>query len=269
MGKIAYQTVVAICFLALVSFGCRSAYEKVRTSGDPALILEKALAYYEAEEYQCAQSLFELVAATYRGRKEAEEIAYKNSYCYYYLRNYLLSSYQFKQFVQTYGTSPKREEAEFMSAYSNYKLSPKFRLDQTSTYTAIQELQFFINTYPNSERVDQCNELIDELRAKLETKAFEEGQLYFDRRLYTASIQVYENLLKDFPETRQTDRVRSMIVKSEYLLAENSVLQKQEERYRITLNMANEFIDRFPKSEYVSEIEKIREDSENKIKQLQ
>ncbi|MEM6377210.1 MAG: outer membrane protein assembly factor BamD [Bacteroidota bacterium] len=269
MGKIAYQTVLAVCLLAVVSFGCRSEYEKVRTSGDPALILEKALAYYEEEEYQRAQSLFELVAATYRGRKEAEEIAYKNAYCYYYLRSYLLSSYQFKQFVQTYGTSPKREEAEFMSAYSNYKLSPKFRLDQSSTYTAIQELQFFINTYPNSERVTQCNELIDELRAKLETKAFDEGQLYFDRRLYTASIQVYENLLKDFPETKQTDRVRSMIVKSEYLLAENSVLQKQEERYRITLNMANESIDRFPESEYVNEIKKIREDADDKIKQLQ
>lgn len=269
MGKIAYQTILAACLLALVSFGCRSEYEKVRTSGDPELILKKAMAFYETEEYQRAQSLYELVASTYRGRKEAEEIAYKNAYCYYYLRDFLLSSYYFKQFVQTYGTSPKREEAEFMSAYSNYRLSPKFRLDQTSTYTAIQELQFFINSYPNSERVTQCNELIDELRAKLETKAFDEGQLYFDRRLYTASIQVYENLLKDFPETKRTALVRSMIVKSEYLLAENSVLQKQEERYKVTLEMADDFIERFSDSEYVGEIKDIRTDSEKKIKELQ
>lgn len=269
MGKIAYQTIIAACLLALVSFGCRSEYEKVRTSGDPEIILKKALEYYDAEEYQRSQSLFELIVANYRGRKEAEEIAYKYAYTYYYLRNFILSSYYFKNFVQTYGTSPKREEAEFMSAYSNYQLSPKFRLDQTYTYTAIQELQFFINTYPNSERVEQCNQLIDEMRAKLETKAFDEGRLYFDLQRYTASIQVFENLLKDFPETEDTDLVRSMIVKSSYLLAENSILQKQAERYRETLKMANEYIDRFGNSEYLDEIKEIRDDSEKNLKQLE
>jgi len=268
MGKITLKYIWLGLGIGLFLFGCKSEYETIRTSGDPELILKKAYDYYEQEEYQRAQSLFELVIAVYRGRAEAEDLNYKYAYTYYYQKNYIMSTYYFKEFVQTYGASDKRQEAEFMSAYSNYLLSPKFRLDQTYTNKAIQELQFFINTYPDSERVDQCNKLIDELRAKLEMKAFDEGRLYFDLRRYDAAIQVYENLLKDFPETQNTAEIRWMIIRSAYLLAENSVLQRQSERYERTLDLAAEFIERFSESEYLDEVLKMKEDSEKNINQL-
>ena len=268
MGKITLKYIWLGLGIGLFLFGCKSEYETIRTSGDPELILKKAYEYYEQEEYQRAQSLFELVIAVYRGRAEAEDLNYKYAYTYYYQKNYIMSTYYFKEFVQTYGASDKRQEAEFMSAYSNYLLSPKFRLDQTYTNKAIQELQFFINTYPDSERVEQCNKLIDELRAKLEMKAFDEGRLYFDLRRYDAAIQVYENLLKDFPETQNTAEIRWMIIRSAYLLAENSVLQRQSERYERTLDLAAEFVERFSESEYLEEVMKMKEDSEKNINQL-
>lgn len=268
MGKFTLKYIWLGLGIGLFLFGCKSEYETIRTSGDPELILKKAYEYYEQEEYQRAQSLFELVIAVYRGRAEAEDLNYKYAYTYYYQKNYIMSTYYFKEFVQTYGASDKRQEAEFMSAYSNYLLSPKFRLDQTYTNKAIQELQFFINTYPDSERVEQCNKLIDELRAKLEMKAFDEGRLYFDLRRYDAAIQVYENLLKDFPETQNTAEIRWMIIRSAYLLAENSVLQRQSERYERTLDLAAEFVERFSESEYLEEVMKMKEDSEKNINQL-
>ena len=150
--------------LALSLQACKSEYEQIRTSGDPKKILEGALAYYEDEEYQRAQSLFELIISSYRGQKEAEEIYFKYAYTYFYTSSFVSAAYYFKNFTQTYSASSLREEAEFMSAYSNYKLSPKFRLDQTYTNTAIQELQLFVNSFPNSDRVQQCNDLIDEMR---------------------------------------------------------------------------------------------------------
>lgn len=268
MGKIAIKYILISFLLGVVTFGCKSEYETVRTSGNAELILKKAYEYYDEEEYQKAQSLMELVTSVYRGRAEAEDLNFKYAYTYYYLKSYIQSSYYFKNFSQTYATSDKRQESDFMSAYSNYLLSPKFRLDQTYTNAAIQELQLFINTYPNSERVDQCNALIDELRAKLEKKAFEEGVLYFNLRQYTASMQVFENLLKDFPETKNTAEVRWMIIRSAYLLAENSVLQRQSERYQEALDLANEFVKRFSKSEYIDDVQKMKEDSEKNINQL-
>ncbi|MEL6357815.1 MAG: outer membrane protein assembly factor BamD, partial [Bacteroidota bacterium] len=61
----------------LLGSGCRSEFERVRTSGDPKLLLDKANFYFEAEEYQKAQTLYELVIGPFRGTKEAEQISFR------------------------------------------------------------------------------------------------------------------------------------------------------------------------------------------------
>ncbi len=258
-------TVSLAAGLLLSLSACKSQFERIRTSGDPALIYEQAQSYYESEEYQKAQTLYELLISTYRGRQEAEDIYFKYAYTYYNLEQYILATYYFKNFAQTYTSSPLREEATFMSAYSNYQLSPTFRLDQTYTNKAIEEFQLFVNTYPRSERVNECNRLIDEMRAKLEQKGFEEGKLYFDLSMYQAATHVFENVLKDFPETRNGEDVRYMIVRSAFLLAENSVVEKQEERYKEALKRANAFAARYPNSQYGKEISSIIKDSSKSL----
>ena len=59
-------------------------------------------------------------------------------------------------------------------------------LDQTNTYDALKELQLFINTYPNSSRIPECNDLIDKLRTKLEYKDYQDSQnVLQDGRLHS------------------------------------------------------------------------------------
>lgn len=267
--KMRSNLTVFVGLLVIVIFSaCKGEFEKIRTSGDPALVLEKANAYFQEEEYQKAQTLYELIAGSYRGKAEAEDILFNYAYTFYHTRQFVMASYWFKNFAQTYGASSKRQDAEFMAAYSNYRMSPSFRLDQTYTLKAIDEFQQFINTYPNNPRVGECNDLIEEMRAKLERKAFEEGQLYFDIRQYQSAVQSYENLLKDFPETERADEVRYMIIKSSFLMAENSFVDKQEERYRETFNLGEEFITRYPESEYAKEVSSILNSSQKKLNQL-
>ncbi|HMQ90585.1 MAG TPA: outer membrane protein assembly factor BamD, partial [Flavilitoribacter sp.] len=241
---------------------------KIRSSGDPAGILTKGDEYYAKEDYQRAQALYELVLPTYRGRKEAEEIAYRYAYTYYYMGQYILASYYFNNFAQTFGGSSKKEEADFMSAYCNYKLSPTFRLDQTYTDKAIEDFQLFINTYPQSTRVEECNKLIDEMRAKLEDKAYHEALLYFDMQYYQSAIQTFDNMLKDFPETSDAEQVRYMILRSAHLLAENSFVDKQQERYIDARDRAQEFINRFPESKNLKEVKDILANANKKLNQL-
>ena len=256
------------CVVILGLSACRSEFEKIRSSGDPAGILKKGDEYYAKEDYQRAQSLYELVLPTYRGRKEAEEIAYRYAYTYYYMGQYILASYYLNNFSQTFGGSSKKEEADFMSAYCNYKLSPTFRLDQTYTDKAIEDFQLFINTYPQSTRVEECNKLIDEMRAKLEDKAYHEALLYFDMQYYQSAIQTFDNMLKDFPETSDAEQVRYMILRSAHLLAENSFVDKQQERYIDARDRAQEFINRFPESRNLKEVKDILANANKKLNQL-
>ncbi len=258
----------SIALLALTS-SCKSEFEKIRSTGDPQVLYEKAQAYYQEKEYQKAQTLFELIISSFRAKKEGEEIYFKYAYTFYYLQDYILASNYFKTFAQTYSVSPLREEAEFMSAYCNYQLSPSFRLDQQYTLTAIAELENFISLFPESKRVEECNRLIDEMRAKLEKKAYEEGKLYFHVRQYQSAMNSFENLLKDFPETGQVEEIRYMIYRSAYLRAENSIIEKRRERFEETRKLIDEFLYRFPKSGYKKELEAVREQISVKIKLLE
>jgi outer membrane protein assembly factor BamD len=84
--------------------------------------------------------------------------------------DYMIGAYHFKNFVTTYPLSDKAEEALFMAAMCNDRLSPRYELDQTYTTKAIDGFQNFINQYPESKRLDTANAMITKLRKKLEKK---------------------------------------------------------------------------------------------------
>ena len=142
------------------------------------------------------------------------------------------------------------------------------RVDQTYTIEAINGLQTFINTYPFSERVGECNNLIDEMRKKLEQKAFEEGKLYYDIKRYQASIQSFGNLLVDFPETAEAEQVRYLISRSAYLWASNSFREKQKERYELAIEKAQDYLDLFANGANNKEVENMLNNSREKLNSL-
>jgi outer membrane protein assembly factor BamD len=247
---------------------CKSNYEKIRTSGDAEVILSKAFEYYEKQQYQRALTLFDLVLNTLRGDARAEKAYYQYAYCHYNTKQYLLAAYYFKTFSNTFPNSPFREEAAFMSAYSNYQLSPVFRLDQGNTQTAIEEFQLFLNIFPKSTRVEECNKLIDGLRRKLEEKAFGEGQLYYDLKQYQSAVISFDNLLRDYPESPDVERVRYLIAKSSFLLSENSIIEKKADRYSETINRCNDFLEKYPDGKYSKDIKALRKTAEQARKNV-
>jgi outer membrane protein assembly factor BamD len=261
------QTLLVVVVLFLGA-SCKSQYEKIRASGDVKTMLVKANEYYDKGKYLEAQGLYELLISSLRGNKDAETVFYRYAYTHYYLDKFTTASYYFKNFAQSYPRSEFREEADYMSAYAEYKQSPTFRLDQTPTNKAVEAFQLFINTYPSSTRVKECNKLIDEMRTKLEVKAFEEGNLYYHTKEYQSAIRVYDNLLKDFPETEKAERVRLQIVLSYYDFANNSILSKQEERYKGSVEACDDYLAKFPKGDYRKEVAEILKESKKALKYI-
>ncbi len=260
---------LSFLFGILILFGaCRSEFEKIRTNPDPKFLKAKAFEYYEAGDHQKAQTLFELIINNVRGQADAENVYFAYAYTHYHQEKFVLASYYFKNFVSTYGNSAYKEEAEFMSAYSHYKLSPIYRLEQSYSEKAIDGFQLFINTYPKSERVKEANTLIDVMRKKIEAKSLAEGQLYYDIKQYQSATQVFENVLRDYPDSKDAEKIRYLVVKAHYLLAENSVYEKQEERLNETVKKADAFLDKYTGSTYKDEIKKFKADSNKSLKKF-
>lgn len=229
---------------------------------------EEAVKFYEKGKYSKALILFDELMERYRGRSEAEDLYYFTAYTNYRLRDYTSARYRFKQFATTFPNSVRAEECRFMSAYCYYIDSPRSSLDQENTRKAIDELQLFVNLYPDSEKSEEAGELIQKLRDKLETKAFDNAKLYYNMGLgddYRAAVIALENVLKDYPDTKYAEEIEYLIVKSQYLFADNSYPHRQEERFNDALDYYDIFADKYPESKHMSELNDIRSSSEKKI----
>ncbi len=250
------------------SFSCKSSYQKLLKSSDYDLKLQKAKQYYNSGNYIKAIPLFEELIGILKGTQDVEDLYYFYPYCYFGQGDYQFASYYFKNFIDYYPRSPKAEDARFMSAYCMYKLSPVIDLDQSFTHKAIEAFQLFANTYPESEKIEECNQLMDEMRKKLEVKSYRAAKLYYDMRDYKSAAKALNNMLLDFPETDEREEVNFLILKSNFLYAENSIEEKQEERYNSTVAAYLSFIEKFAESEYLKEAEDIYEKSNKELDRL-
>lgn len=253
---------IALTFLFLV--GCGE-YEQLLKSKDYVLKYDKALEYYEAKEYVRAATLLDQVVNIYRGTLKADTVKYYQAMSYYGQRDYILAGHYFNELSITYENSAFLQESQFMEAYCYYKLSPRPELDQEATFNAINALQIFITKYPDSERVDECNALILELSEKLVEKSFKSARLYYDLGYYKSAIVALRNSLEKYPDTKYREELMFLILKSSYLLADNSVESKRKERLQNAVDEYLSFAAEFPQSEYVKEAERMYEDTQKSL----
>jgi outer membrane protein assembly factor BamD len=259
------SSIILVSALALILVSC-SSYQKLLKSSDNELKYTKALEYYEQGKYVRAQQLFDIMLPFFKGTEKAEKISFYNAYCYYKQGDYILGSYYFRMFANNFSASQFAEEAAYMSAYCSYLDSPRYSLDQTNTYEAISSLQLFITQFPKSERITECNKLIDELRAKLEEKAINIAMLYSKMNDYKASIVSLNNVLKDFPDTKSKEKVLFFLLQSKYQYAVNSVAEKRQQRLSEAMDTYDEFQAGFPKGEYSDKAATIKKSIEKEIK---
>jgi outer membrane protein assembly factor BamD len=247
-------------YLVLITFSVLlvscSKYQRILKGSDMNLKYETAEKYYLKEEYYRALQLLDELMVAYRGTEKGEKVYYYYAYCNYYIHDYVMAGYHFNNFLTTYPNSKYAEEVQFMYAYCFYLDSPVASLDQTNSLDAIDKFQLFINRYPKSEKVAQANSLIDELRMKLETKAFNNAKLYYRTENYKAAITALQNVLNDFPATVFKEEIYYLLFRSSYLYAVNSVESKQLERYRDAKEFYLKLVDAFPQSKYLQDAEK-------------
>ncbi len=238
-----------------------SKFDRLVKSSDYELKYKKALEYYNKGNYTNAQILLEELIPVFKGTERAEEVYYYYAYCSYNQADYGLAAYHFKTFSRNFPRSKHVEECAYLNAYCYYLNSPGYTLDQSDTKNAISEMQAFINNYPESKRIDSCNMVVDELRQKLEKKAYAICKQYYFLDDWKAAIAECANFLKDYPDSKSYDEVFFLMIKSNYLLAVNSIESKKQERLDKTIENYLKFVDLYPNSVYLKEAEKIYIDS--------
>ncbi len=245
-----------------------SNFNKVVKKGTPEEKLTAAEAYFNKGDYYHALQLYEELIVLYRGNQKIKDIYYHYAYSYYNEKDYELASYHFKYFARTFPNDSKAEEALYLSAMSKYHLSPQFNLDQTSTKNAISDFQVFINQYPESERVNDANKMIDELRKKLVQKDYEIARLYYHTEFYKSAISALEQHVKDYPSTPYAEECLFIIIKANYDYAKKSILSKQAERYNSTIAAYNNYFAKYPEGKYSKDAMRIMRSAKAKLNSI-
>jgi outer membrane protein assembly factor BamD len=236
----------SIILISMLLLACGTYNKALKTSNMPEKYAY-AKQYYDAQDYIKAIPLFEELLTHYKGTDSSEMIYYYYAYSHYGSGNFSDASHHFKNFTETFYNSEKIEECYFMYAKCEYKYSQPYNLDQTATKNGIEKLQLFVNLFPESERIPECNKYIDELRGKLKKKAYENAYLYYKIGDFKAAVSALKQILDEFPDLKNEDEVNFLIVKSSYLIAKNSIAKKQKGRYE---NVLTEFTEIKTTSEY-------------------
>ena len=241
--------------MALLSAGLLSScgeYNKVLKSTDYEYKYEAAKAYFAKGQNSRAATILEELIPILKGTANGEESLYFNTY------------------YTTYPRGTYTELARFFSGKALYLDTPEPRLDQSSTYKAIQELQMFMEYFPTSSRKEIAQNMIFELQDKLVEKEYLSAKLYYDLGSYSgnsvysstgnnylASIVTAQNVLKEYPYTRLREDLYILILRAKYHMAKESVLEKREDRMRETVDEYYAFKNEFPESKYMKEVEGI------------
>lgn len=264
-----FMRVLFAMSLTVLVFGSCSEFTKVQKSADYDFKLRMADKYYVSKKYNYAQQLYEELFPLLKGQPQFEDVFYKFAYCSYYLKDWLQAENLFKQFTEVFPTSARAEEMEYMRAFTYYRQSPKQELDQTNTQKTIGLMQVFINTHPDSKRIKEASQIIDQCRVKLEAKQYGGAELYYNMGHYRAAAIAFTSLMNDFPDSENSDAYKLKVIRSYYLFATNSVDEKKLGRYEQVLAECSDFLDRFPDSKLARDIERYQNLSQTNIKALQ
>ena len=261
---------------ALVLSSCNS-YNKVLKSTDFDYKYEVAKECYMAGQYTRSYQLLEELILPLKGSDRGEESMFMLSMCYYNLRDYETASMYLDRYVKSYPKGKYVELARYYSGKASYMQSPDPRLDQSPTYTALNQLQDFLDHHPYSDLREEVNDMIYELQDRLVKKEFDSAKLYYNLGSYVgncfyggsnyeACIITAENALKAYPYTRLREDLYMLILRSRYQLAQRSVESKMEDRYRQTIDEYYGFRNEFPESKYMKEANQIFRHATSKVK---
>jgi outer membrane protein assembly factor BamD len=223
------KKIILLLLVVVVFYSCNE-YQKALKTEDVALKFDMGSKLYDAGKYSKAIRIFEQMAPVYRGKPQAEKLFYMYAQSYYKTEQYYLAANQFESFVSNYPKSEKLEETAFLGASCFAKLSPNYSLDQIDTFKAIEKLQNFIDSYPNSSNTPEANRILKSLNEKIEKKVYENAKGYNTVSDYKSSLIAFDNFIADYPGTPLKEDALFYKYDSAFQLAINSVPLKMEER---------------------------------------
>lgn len=245
-------------------------YNKLLKSTDYEYKYEAAKNYFAKGQYNKAATLLNELVAILKGTDKAEESLYMLGMSYYNQKDYQVAAQTFIQYYNVYPRGTFAELARFHAGKAMYLDTPEPRLDQSGTYSAIQQLQMFMEYFPESSKKEEAQNMIFQLQDKLVMKEYLAAKMYYNLgnylgNNYLSCVITAQNALKDYPYTNMREDISILILRAKYEMALHSIDEKRPDRYRETMDEYYAFKNEFPESKYLKEADRIFSASQKEL----
>lgn len=228
------SSVLIFCVLSLVLFGCAG-----RRAAGPNSIEERfarGQAFFEKERWSRAAEDFNWVVLNNPAGSLATKAQYYYAESLYQQKQYVEAQIEFERLLRRWADTEHLIEARYRIVRCLVLQSPRYYYEQKATLDAIDELQTFIDDFPESAQREEAEALIDELRLKMARKNYESGRLYLKWRRWSPARLYFEKVLSQYYDTAYADEACVGIVVS-YLLQDDIEAARaylEENRARFT-----------------------------------
>lgn len=274
-------SIVAAVSSLLLLTGCAKEFNTVYKSTDFRYKYEYAKESFALGKYQRATTLLQELIVPEKGSQDAQECLYMLGMAEYMCQDYETAAETFKKYCKSYPRGQYAEMSKYYIGQSLFMSTPEPRLDQTETVSAISAFQEYLDLYPDAKYKAQAQDKLFLLQDKLVEKELYSAELYYNLgsyfgncsnggNNYEACIVTSQNAIKDYPYTSKREQFATLIMKSKYHLAEQSVEAKKLERYQDAEDECYGFINEFPDSkerktaeDYIEKCKKITENAKD------
>ena len=259
------KKVVFLLMMTVLLSSCGE-YNKILKSTDYELKYSYAKKYFNAKQYSKSATLLDELVTIFKGTAYAEESLYLLAQSYYGQKDYQTASQYFETYYTTYPKGEFTELSRFYSGYGLYLDSPDPRLDQSQTYKAIEQLQLYLEYYPQSERAEEAQNIMFELQEKLAYKELMATRLYFNLGTYMGNnFQSCVITAQNYPYSKYREEFMFLIIRAKYELALVSVEEKLQGRYRDVVDEYYNYMNEYPEGNYVKQVTKFYDYASKRI----
>lgn len=255
MNAMRLKTLLITLTALLALSSCKTEYAALLEGSDIPAKYAKAFELFEAKKYGRAAEMFESLTVLTPGLPQDDTVQFYWGLSNYRYGDYTTAESNLDRFISVYPSSPFTQQAKFLRLDCLYRSTYRYELDQQPTYRAMTAISQFILENKGSEYIPRCREMLDDLKDRLELKAYKGAWLYYHMEDYLAAHYALKNVLKENADNRYREDILYFTAMSSYKYALNSIPSKQRERYMTFVDDYFNLISEFPENAHRKELD--------------
>ncbi len=128
----------------------------------------------------------------------------------------ILAASEFREFLRFFPLAERADYAQYRLAISQMRQMLRPERDQTATRDALREFDTFVTNYPDSQYLPEVLELQRQVRDRLSQSELLVGKFYYRVGIYPGAVSRLEDLLKADPQFTNRDAVYYYLAESYY-----------------------------------------------------